>query len=64
MKAAIALLGAAFGILWLDVQESEMLRYLHNRINLDLLHQFNDTHADHDGQLYHFHDSMYGRSAF
>lgn len=44
-----------YGILWIDVEESETLRSLHNRLNEELCQRFSDTTADFDGESYHFH---------
>jgi 2'-5' RNA ligase len=43
------------GILWLDVEETETLRQLHNRINHELALRFGNTPASFDGASYHFH---------
>jgi 2'-5' RNA ligase len=43
------------GILWLDVEETETLRQLHNRINRELALRFGNTQAPFDGAGYHFH---------
>ncbi len=43
------------GILGLDVVETPRLRALHERLNLELSQLFVDTHANHDGDAYHFH---------
>ncbi len=47
--------GLDTGILWLDVQETEILRQLHNRVNQELTLRFGDVHAAFDGPDYHFH---------
>lgn len=47
--------GREFGLLWLDVQETEYLRRLHDRINQELAQRFENTQADFDGPSYHFH---------
>lgn len=39
----------------MDVEESEDLRQLHNRVNQELSQRFGDTQADFDGADYHFH---------
>lgn len=44
-----------YGILWIDVEETELLRELHNRLNHDTNLLFGDTRADFDGDAYHFH---------
>ena len=46
------------GILWLDVEESQTLRNLHNRINRELAERFEDTAAPFDGPEYHFHATV------
>ena len=38
-----------FGILWLAVQETEVLRQLHNRLNQELAQRFGNTQANYDG---------------
>ena len=43
------------GIVWFDVEETPLLRQLHNQLNHDLAHAFGDTHAPFDGDSYHFH---------
>lgn len=47
--------GIEYGILWVDVEESEELRGLHNRLNHELNQRFGSTAADFDGDDYHFH---------
>ena len=47
--------GTEYGILWLDVSETEELRQLHDRINDELSQRFGNTRADFDGSAYHFH---------
>ena len=42
------------GILWLDVQETEFLRQLHNRLNHDLALRIGDAPAAFDGAAYPF----------
>lgn len=44
-----------YGILWLDVQETQELRQIHERLNGELSRSFGDTQAAFDGQSYHFH---------
>jgi len=46
------------GILWLDVQENQLLRDLHNRINRELSERFENTYAPFDGPNYHFHATV------
>jgi len=43
------------GILWIDVQETDYLRQLHERVNAELSKRFGSTQADYDGSAYHFH---------
>ena len=43
------------GILWLNVQETKLLRQLHNRLNQELTLRFGDVSAAFDGPDYHFH---------
>jgi 2'-5' RNA ligase len=44
-----------FGILWLDVEETDYLRQLHDRVNRELAQRFGNTQAAFDGADYHFH---------
>jgi len=44
-----------YGILGIDVVETDTLRRLHNRLNRELNALFVDTSAPHDGDEYHFH---------
>jgi hypothetical protein len=43
------------GILWIDVQETEFLRGLHNRLNRELEQLLGNAQAPFDGPEYHFH---------
>ena len=47
--------GLETGILWMNVQETEVLRNLHNRLNQELTARFGDVSAPFDGPDYHFH---------
>lgn len=47
--------GMETAILWLDVQETESLRQLHDRLNRELAQHFENTQAAFDGAAYHFH---------
>jgi len=47
--------GIEYGILWIDVEETEILRGLHNRLHEDLTRRFGSAPADYDGEEYHFH---------
>ncbi|MFZ4657558.1 MAG: 2'-5' RNA ligase family protein [Caldilineaceae bacterium] len=47
--------GMEYGILWLAVQETEVLRQLHNRLNQELAQRFGNTQANYDGPDYQFH---------
>jgi 2'-5' RNA ligase len=47
--------GMEYGILWLNVQETEVLRQLHNRLNEELAQRFGNTQANYDGPDYQFH---------
>ena len=47
--------GMESGILWLNVEETEILRGLHNRLNEELTARFGNVPADFDGASYHFH---------
>lgn len=50
--------GAEYGILWYDIEETDTLRGLHNRINSELRDRFGDTSANFDGKAYRFHMSV------
>ncbi len=43
------------GILWLNVQETDFLRQLHERVNRELTERFGNARAEFDGADYHFH---------
>jgi 2'-5' RNA ligase len=43
------------GILWLDVEESQLLRETHDRLNWELTLRIGDVSAPFDGPDYHFH---------
>ena len=47
--------GIEYGILWLKVNETKILRELHDRLNHDLNLHFGNTQADFDGEAYRFH---------
>ncbi|HJS17567.1 MAG TPA: 2'-5' RNA ligase family protein [Anaerolineales bacterium] len=47
--------GLDTGILWLDVEESELLRQTHNRVNQELALRIGNVSAPFDGVDYHFH---------
>jgi 2'-5' RNA ligase len=47
--------GLHTGILWLDVQETDFLRELHERVNRELTARFGNARAEFDGADYHFH---------
>jgi len=44
-----------YGILWINIEETGILRELHNRLNRELSQRFGETSADYDGDAYHFH---------
>ena len=50
--------GLDSGILWLNVEETEFLRGLHNQLNKELAVRFGNVHAEYDGADYHFHMSV------
>lgn len=50
--------GLESGILWLDVEETEFLRELHNQLNEELTARFGNVPAEYDGDAYHFHMSV------
>lgn len=47
--------GLHTGILWLNVQETESLRGLHERVNRELTARFGNARVEFDGAEYHFH---------
>lgn len=47
--------GLNTGVLWLNVQEMESLRQLHDRVNRELTLHFGDVSAAFDGPEYNFH---------
>lgn len=47
--------GLHTGILWLNVQQAESLRRLHERVNRELTARFGNVPAEFDGADYHFH---------
>ena len=47
--------GLESGILWLNVEDSEFLREIHNRLNEELTARFGNVPAEYDGADYHFH---------
>ena len=47
--------GTAYGLLWIDVEETPEIRNLHNRLNAELNQRFGHSPADYDGEQYHFH---------
>ncbi len=49
---------SATGILWLNVQETTLLRQLHNRVNQELTSRFGEVPAAFDGPKYHFHMTL------
>lgn len=51
----ITIEGFETGILWLDVEETQFLRELHNRLNQELAMRFGSVQAAFDGPEYHFH---------
>jgi 2'-5' RNA ligase len=50
--------GLESGILWLNVEETEFLRGIHNRLNEELTARFGNVPAEYDGADYHFHMSV------
>jgi 2'-5' RNA ligase len=47
--------GLETGILWMNVQETEFLRNLHNSLNQELTARFGNVSAAFDGPDYNFH---------
>ena len=50
--------GLESGILWLNAEETDFLRGLHNRLNEELTARFGNVPAEYDGADYHFHMSV------
>ena len=50
--------GLESGIIWLNVEETDFLRRLHNRLNDELTQRFGNVPAEYDGADYHFHMSV------
>jgi 2'-5' RNA ligase len=46
------------GILWMDTEENQQLRNLHNKINKDLMEQFGIMLLGPDGEKFHFHSTL------
>lgn len=42
-------------VLWLEVEETPMLRFLHTKVNQEVAERFPGTQAPFDGPDYHFH---------
>ena len=49
---------AGMGIVWLDVEETGLLRGLHDRLNAELAERFEGTDAPFDGPEYRFHATL------
>lgn len=47
--------GTEYGLLWLAVQETDVLRNLHDRLNRELNQRFGNTQASFDGAEFQFH---------
>lgn len=45
-------------VLWIDVEETPLLRNLHRRLNTELAAHFPNTAATFDGPEYHFHATV------
>jgi len=45
-------------ILWMDTEENQQLRNLHNKINKDLMEQFGIMLLGPDGEKFHFHSTL------
>lgn len=50
--------GAEYGILWFAIEETDLLRGLHNRLNEELTQLFGNVSADFNGKDYRFHMSV------
>jgi len=52
-------------VLWLDIQESQGLREIHNRLNNDLMNKFKIPNSGFDGDTFHFHSTLtYGHNQY
>jgi 2'-5' RNA ligase len=49
---------AGVGIVWLDVEETALLRGFHDGLNTELALRFKQTEAPFDGPQYHFHATV------
>lgn len=49
---------AGIGIVWFDVEETGVLRTLHDRLDTELAGRFEHTEAPFDGPQYHFHATV------
>ena len=51
-------------VIWLDIEENEILRKLHNKINLLLKEKFNIGLSGFDGENFKFHSTLFQESEF
>lgn len=51
--------GKKKGLLWLDVEENQILRVLHEKLNRELKEKFDIGLASYDGDGYHFHSTLF-----
>ncbi|KGE18413.1 2'-5' RNA ligase family protein [Paenibacillus wynnii] len=45
-------------VLWMDIQENQKLREIHNRLNSDLMKRFSIPNSGPDGECFHFHSTL------
>lgn len=52
-------------VLWLDIQENQELREIHDRLNSDLMNKFQIQKSGFDGDAFHFHSTLaYGYNQY
>jgi 2'-5' RNA ligase len=51
--------GKKQGLLWLDVEENKILKELHKKLNEELKEKFDIGLACFDGDVYHFHSTLF-----
>ena len=47
------------GVIWLDIEETEPLRNIHNLLNLKLNEKYNIPLSKFDGESFHFHSTLF-----
>ncbi len=46
-------------VIWLDIEETQELRNIHNMLNDELLKKFNIPLIKHDGDIFRFHSTLF-----